>query len=73
MENNEVQDKINQLPVSRDSVKNDDLSDKTDLLQMHINSLKICKCAPEENLLSGSRWAQVAENQTKALTVRLTE
>lgn len=73
MENNKVQAKINQLLVSQDSVKNDDLSDKTDLLQMHISSLKISKCAPEENLLSGSRWAHFAENQTKALTVTLTE
>lgn len=74
MKSNEHQDKIDQLLVSRDSVKNNnDLSDKTDLFQMHRNSLQVAKCALGENLLSGSHTAQVEENQTTAITVRLTK
>lgn len=45
--------------------------DKFDLPQMHINNVKISKCAPEENLPSGSHRAQVVENQTKTLIIRL--
>lgn len=73
MKYNEHRDKIDQLLVSRDSVKNNnDLSDKTDL-QMRRNSLQVAKCALGENLLSGSHATQVEGNQTTALIVRLTE
>lgn len=73
MKYNEHRDKIDQLLVSRDSMKNNnDLSDKTDL-QMHRNSLQVAKCALGENLLSGSQATQVEGNQTTALIVRLTE
>lgn len=74
MKYNEHRDKIDQLLVSQGSVKNNnDLSDKTDLFQMHRNSLQVAKCALGENLLSGSQATQVEGNQTIALIVRLTE
>jgi hypothetical protein len=41
---------------------NSELSDRTRQLQMGISSLKVSKCALEENLLSSSHRAQVAEN-----------
>lgn len=41
--------------------------------QMHINTLKVFKCALEGNLLSSSHRAHVAENQTEALVIRLVE
>lgn len=50
-----------------------DLSDRTDGLQMCVNSLKVSKCVPEENLLFSSHRAQVAENQTEALIITLLE
>ena len=57
---NELRDKINQL---QNMVKdNKELNDKIDHLQMLINNLKVSKCALEENLLSSSHRAQVAEN-----------
>lgn len=41
---------------------------------MHINSLKVPTCALEERLLSsGGHRAQMVENQTKALIMRLAE
>jgi hypothetical protein len=40
---------------------------------MHLNSLKFSKCALGENLLSSSHRAQVVENQTEALIIRLAE
>lgn len=68
---NQLSDKINQL---ENMVKdNKELSDKIDQLQMLINSLKISKCALEENHLSSSHRAQIVENQTEALMIRLPE
>ncbi|EGW01337.1 Friend virus susceptibility protein 1 [Cricetulus griseus] len=68
---NELREKINQL---QKMVKgNEELSDKVDQLQMQINSLEVSKCVLEENLLASSHRAQVAENQTKALVIRLAE
>lgn len=40
---------------------------------MHINSLKVPTCALEERLLSGGHRAQMVENQTNALIMRLAE
>lgn len=51
----------------------DEVSDKTDRIQMRINSLKVSKCAPEENLLSSSHRAQDSENQTEILIMELAE
>ncbi|KAL6037658.1 hypothetical protein STEG23_020039 [Scotinomys teguina] len=68
---NELRDKINQL---QNTVKdNKKLSDKIEQLQMQVNSLKISKGALEESLLSSSYRAQVVENQTEALIIRLAE
>ena len=50
-----------------------ELHDKIEWLQMQINNLKVSKCALEENLPSSSHRAQVTENQTKALIIRLPE
>jgi hypothetical protein len=49
------------------------LYDKTDQLQRHVNNVRVAKCALEENLLSSSHRAQVTENQTEALIIRLAE
>lgn len=46
---------------------------KTDHPQMCIHRLKVSECALEENLISSSHRAQGAENQTKALIIRLVE
>lgn len=68
---NELRGKINQL---QNTVKdNKKLSDKIDQLQMQVNCLKVSKCTLEENLLSSSHRAQVVENQTEALIIRLAE
>jgi hypothetical protein len=40
---------------------------------VQINSLKVSKCALEEDLLSSSHRAQVAENQIEVLIIRLAE
>jgi hypothetical protein len=50
-----------------------ELCDKIEWLQTQVNDLKVVKCALEENLLSSSHRAQVAENQTETLIVRLAE
>ena len=50
-----------------------ELRDKIEWLQMQVNNLKFAKCVLEENLLSSSHRAQVAENQTEALIIRLAE
>jgi hypothetical protein len=50
-----------------------ELHDKICQFQMQINNLKVSKCALEENLLSSSQRAQVAENQNEALIMRLAE
>jgi hypothetical protein len=50
-----------------------ELRDKIERLQTQINNLKVTKCVLEENLLSRSHRAQVAENQTEALIIRLAE
>lgn len=42
-------------------------------MYIYINSLKLSKFALEENILSSSHRAQVAENQTKVLIIRLDE
>lgn len=52
---------------------NNKLSDKFDQLQVPINNLKFSKCAVEENLLPNNQWAQVVENQIKALIIKLAE
>ena len=62
----ELCDKINQLIASQSMVK-------AILLQMCMNSLKVTKCTPEETLFSSSHWAQVAEDQTEALVIKLAE
>jgi hypothetical protein len=54
-------------------VENNELSDKIDWLHVQINSLKVSKCALEEDLLSSSHRAQVAENQIEVLIIRLAE
>lgn len=70
----EICDKINQLPESQEMVKdNNELSDKTDQFQLCIYSLKISKCALEETLHSSSHRAQVVKNQTKAFIIMPTE
>jgi hypothetical protein len=50
-----------------------ELCDKIESLQTQVNDLKVAKCVLEENLLSCSYRAQVAENQTETLIVRLAE
>jgi hypothetical protein len=50
-----------------------ELYDKIERLEMQVNDLKVSKCVLEENLLSSSHRAQVAENQTEALIIRLAE
>ena len=50
-----------------------ELCDKIERLQTQVNDLKVAKCVLEENLLSCSNRAQVAENQTETLIVRLAE
>lgn len=54
-------------------MENNELSDKIDWLHVQINSLKVSKCALEEDLLSSSHRAQVAENQIEVLIIRLAE
>ena len=44
-----------------------ELHDKICQFQMQINNLKVSKCALEENLLSSSSVAPVAEYESKAL------
>jgi hypothetical protein len=48
-----------------------EFSNKTDRFQICIKRLKASKGALEENLLSSSHRAQVAENQTKAPIIRM--
>ncbi|ERE71396.1 small ubiquitin-related modifier 2-like protein [Cricetulus griseus] len=62
--NTEFHDKINQLLASQYMVEkdNNELSDKIDQLQEHIDTLNISQYV-EENLLSSSHKAQVVENQ----------
>lgn len=72
-EKNELCDNINQRLTSQHTVENNELSDKIDWLHVHINSLKVSKCALEEDLLSSSHRAQVAENQIEVLIIRLAE
>jgi hypothetical protein len=50
-----------------------ELCDKIERLQTQVKDLKVAKCVLEENLLSCSNRAQVAENQTETLIVRLAE
>lgn len=50
-----------------------ELYTKIQWLQMQVSNLKVSKCVLEENLLSSSHVAQVAENQTEALIIRLGE
>jgi hypothetical protein len=68
---NKLLDQINHCPSSHSMVKDNELSDKIDQLQMHINSLKFPKLFWKKNLLSRSHRAQVAEKQTKTLVTRL--
>jgi hypothetical protein len=42
-------------------------------LQTQVYNLKVAKCFLEKNLLSSSHRAQVAENETEVLIVRLAE
>jgi len=48
-----------------------ELGDRIHQPWMHRSSLKLSKCALEENLLSSSYRAQVEENQTEALIIRV--
>jgi hypothetical protein len=50
-----------------------ELCDKIKRLQTQVKDLKVAKCVLEENLFSSSHRAQVAENQTETLIVRLVE
>jgi hypothetical protein len=50
-----------------------DLRDKIERPQTQVNDLNFVKCVLEENLLSCSHRAKVAENQTETLIVRLAE
>lgn len=53
MDTNELCDKVHPLLASQNTVKsNNELSGKIDQLPMCINSLKVSKCARQENLLS---------------------
>lgn len=63
------------LLVSVEKMMNErkELCDKIERLQTQVNDLKVAKCVLEENLLSCSNRAQVAENQTETLIVRLAE
>lgn len=71
VEKNEVHDKIIQLLAPWNMVKdNNELGDKTDRLQMHINRAKDSECALKENLLSSSHRAQIVENKTETLIIR---
>jgi hypothetical protein len=64
---NKFPGQIHQLPTNPSTVKgNNEFSDKMGCLRVHINSLKVSKCALEGNLVSSSHRSQVAENQTKA-------
>jgi hypothetical protein len=54
------------------TMKEKKLCDKIERLQTQVNNLKVAKCVLEENLLSCSYRAQVAENQTEAV-IRLAE
>lgn len=47
--------------------------DKINWPQMHINSLKVSKCALEEDLLPSGHKTQVVENQAQAFSIRLVE
>jgi hypothetical protein len=49
------------------------LCDKIESLQTQVNDLNVAKCVLEENLLSCSHRAQVAEKQTENLIVSLAE
>ena len=73
-EKKELHNRIKQLLVSHNMVKDsNDFSDNIGQLQMHTNILKPSECALEESLLSSSHRAQVAENQTQVLIIRLVE
>jgi hypothetical protein len=50
-----------------------ELCDKIERLQTQVSNLKVAKCVLEENVFPSSHRAQVAENQTKALIIRLAE
>ena len=50
-----------------------DNHDRVDQLQMNRSRLEVSKCALEEDLLSSSHRAQVAENQIEVLIIRLAE
>lgn len=70
-EKNVLLNKINRLLVSQNIMKNNNvLSDKSGRLQIHINSVKVSKCALEET--PPAAIAQGEENQTKAVIIRLT-
>lgn len=40
-------------------------------LQTCLNSLQVCRCAPDESLHSSSHGAQAVKNQTESLVMRL--
>jgi argininosuccinate synthase len=50
-----------------------ELHNKNERLQMQVSKLKVSEYALEENLLGSSHKAEVAENQTEALIIRLAE
>lgn len=55
-------------------VKDDnELNAKIDQLQMWNNTVKVSKCALEEMLFSSNYKAQVVENQTVALIIKLAQ
>jgi hypothetical protein len=59
------------LSVEKMMNERKELCDKIKRLQTQVNDLKVAKCVLEENLLFCSNRAQVAENQTETLIVRL--
>lgn len=49
---NELRDKISQLLASQNTVRDKDLSERTDLLQTGINSLQVSKVPRKESSLA---------------------
>jgi hypothetical protein len=50
-----------------------ELCDKIERLQTQVSDVKVAQCVLEENLLSSSHRAHVAENLTETFIVRLAE
>ena len=71
-EKNKLHDNINQHITPQNKVRNNNaFSDKVNWLQIETNTLQIPRCTLGENLLSNRNRAHSAENQTKAITIKL--